>query len=81
MSRTVLRSPVIAQRDPAGHIGVQATEAVDHAVVDRLQGGEPITNLATCAHASAVEWSTTANTHIQPSTRVQAMMASVPQRT
>jgi hypothetical protein len=28
-----------------------------------------------------VEWSTQANTHTQPSARVQAMVASVPQRT
>jgi hypothetical protein len=36
--------------------------------------------LATCAQASAVSWSTQANTHTQPSLRVQAMVASVPQR-
>jgi hypothetical protein len=36
--------------------------------------------LATWAQASALSWSTQANTHTQPSARVQAMVASVPQR-
>ena len=36
----------MAQRQAAGHIGGQATEAVDHGVVDRLQSREPITNLS-----------------------------------
>jgi hypothetical protein len=44
----------VAQRDPTGDIGAQATEAVDDRVIDRLQGGEASSTLATCAHASAV---------------------------
>jgi len=36
--------------------------------------------LATWVQASADQWSTLANTHTQPSCRVQAMVASVPHR-
>ena len=68
------------QRQAAGDLSVQAAPAVDDGVVDRLEGGEAVADLATWAQASAGEWSTQATTHTQPAARVQAMVASVPQR-
>lgn len=41
VARAVLRSPVMAQRDPAGDVGLELTEPVDEGLVDRLQGSEP----------------------------------------
>jgi len=35
----------VTQAEPRGHVGRQATEAVDHRVIDRLQGGKTIPDL------------------------------------
>ena len=78
--RTVLRSPIVTKPDPSGDIWSEAAEAIDHGVIDRLEGGEAVSTLATWHQASSVWWSTRTKTQTQPSVLVQAMVASVPQR-
>lgn len=42
---SILESPVVTQLQAPGNVGVEVAVAVDEGVVDRLQGGEPVTDL------------------------------------
>jgi hypothetical protein len=42
---TILTSPVVAELDAPGDVGIQGAETVDDGVVDRLEGGETIAHL------------------------------------
>jgi hypothetical protein len=54
MGRAILGSPVMAQLQTAGDVRAEPAPAVGDRVVDRLEGGEAVTTLATCAQVSAV---------------------------
>ena len=54
VGRAILRPPVVAHLQAAGHVGVEAAPAVNDGVIDRLQAANRSPTLATCTHASAV---------------------------
>lgn len=41
----VLAAPVVAHRDPPGHVGAELPEALGDGVVDRLEGREAVSHL------------------------------------
>src|SRR5829696_3607202 len=45
MRRAILGSPVVAQLEAAGDVGLQPTPAVNNGVIDRLEGGEAVPDL------------------------------------
>jgi hypothetical protein len=72
--------PVMAKLQAAGDVRAELAPTVNDRVIDRLQGGEPVTHPGHEGPRLGGVGSTQANTHTHPSPRVQAMVASVPQR-
>jgi hypothetical protein len=70
----------VAQRQTTGDVSVEAAPAVDDGVVDRLEGGEAVADLGHVRPGLGGVVVDAGEHPYQPSLRVQAMVASVPQR-
>ena len=80
VARALLRSPVMAQLHAAGDIGIQPAPAVDDRVVDGLEGSKAVPDLGHVRPRLGRVVIHHGKDPDQPSTRVQAMVASVPHR-